>query len=258
MDYRVLDSINEFEAAFTLEVAVWGLDPRDAVPPNMLRALTHAGGALIGAYDETRLIGIVLGFPARADSGWVLWSHMTGVQRSYQGQNVGFELKRFQREWALAHGFTEIRWTFDPLQRGNANFNLHRLGAVAEGYLVDFYGVMEDEINHSGLPSDRVEAVWRLTDPGVAERLAGQLPEPPPADLPFVLDEVGGLPRMTELADSTGDCLARIPARLDALPSAEAMSAWRLALRKTLMQAFARGYAAADFTTTNAYLLRRR
>lgn len=257
MDYRVLDSIDDFEASFNLEVAVWGLDPRDAVPVNLLRALTHGGGSLLGAYDGTALVGIALGFPARCDNQWVLWSHMTGIQRSYQGQNVGFELKRFQREWALANGFTEIRWTFDPLQRGNANFNVHRLGATAEHYLVDFYGTMEDEINHAELPSDRVEGVWRLTDPQVMARLEdGGAAASPALDCPFALANVDGQPLAHELAAETPEFLVQIPHNLRALAN-PAAAAWRLALRKSLSTAFSRGFVAVDFTSADAYLLRR-
>ncbi len=50
-DYRVLDTLDEFEAAVALEIAIWGLHPRDAVPVNLLRALQHSGGSLLGAYD---------------------------------------------------------------------------------------------------------------------------------------------------------------------------------------------------------------
>jgi predicted GNAT superfamily acetyltransferase len=52
-----------------------------------------------------------------------------------------------------------IGWTFDPLQRGNANFNFNRLGVVVRAYHVNFYGEMNDDIN-SGLASDRFEAWW--------------------------------------------------------------------------------------------------
>jgi predicted GNAT superfamily acetyltransferase len=49
--YRVLESVDELEAAVALEIAVWGLSPLDAAPVNVLRALGHAGGAVMGAYD---------------------------------------------------------------------------------------------------------------------------------------------------------------------------------------------------------------
>lgn len=257
MEYRVLDTTADFEAAVDLEIAVWGLAPRDAVPGNLLRALTHGGGSLIGAYDGEKLIGVALGFPARSDDRWVFWSHMTGIQRGYQGQNVGFELKLFQRQWALAKGFTEIRWTFDPLQRGNANFNVHRLGATAEHYLVDFYGVMEDEINHAEVPSDRVEGVWRLNDPQVIKRICSDAADSQALDLPYALQNGNGIPVASVIAADEPEFLIGIPRNLRNLPDNVSAADWRIALRKALASAFARGYAAVDFTSADAYLLRR-
>jgi len=256
MEYRVLDSISELEAAFALEVAVWGLDPRDAVPVNMLRAIQHAGGALIGACDGEQIVGITLGLPAKNANCSILWSHMTGVQRGYQGKNIGFELKRQQRQWALANGFEEIRWTFDPLQRGNANFNVHRLGATAESYLINFYGVMKDEINHADIPSDRVEGVWRLNDPRVVRLMDDSLPDEPTSDRPFLLKD-RGLPEMGAFDAYMPEYLVQIPRSLSQLPNSDALLRWRLALRETLSQAFADGYIGVDFTAANAYLLRR-
>ena len=256
MDYRVLEHVRDFEEAFALEVAVWGLDPRDAVPVNMLRALQHAGGALIGAYNNDQIVGITLGFPAKSADRWILWSHMTGVLSPYQGQNIGFELKRQQRDWALANGFDEIRWTFDPLQRGNANFNVHRLGATAENYLVDFYGTMADEINHADVPSDRVEGVWRLPDPRVVQLMLPTSPEEPTPNRPFLLID-HGLPKAIALDESVPEYLVQIPRSLTHLPSSDALLTWRLTLRETLISAFAHGYIAVDFTGANAYLLRK-
>ncbi len=255
MDYRVLDTIRDFEDAFALEVTVWGLDPRDAVPVNMLRALQHAGGAEIGAYDGERLVGFTLGFPAKSADRWILWSHMTGVQRDYQGKNIGFELKRRQREWALANGFDEIHWTFDPLQRGNANFNIHRLGATAETYLVDFYGKMTDEINQANIPTDRVEGVWWLRDPRVVALMNTIPSNQVPSNQPFLLRD-RGLPEAIPFDAPLPEYLVQIPNSLSHLPTSDALLKWRVALRKTLAQAFAQGYVAVDFTKANAYLLR--
>jgi chorismate synthase len=255
MDYRVLDSIGDFEAALALEIAIWGLDPRDAVPVNMLRVIQHAGGAQIGAYDGEQIVGMTLGFPAKNGDRWILWSHMTGVHRAYQGRNIGFELKRQQRAWALANGFDEIRWTFDPLQCGNANFNLHRLGATAESYLVDFYGTMIDEINRAGLPTDRIEGVWRLHDPRVAQLMGIAPSDEEQANLPFLLKD-RGFPEAASFDATTPEYLVQIPRSLSQLAASDALMKWRIALRETLTSAFAQGYAAVDFTPANAYLLR--
>lgn len=253
IDYRPLEHVDQFEAAFALEVAVWGLDPRDAVPVTMLRAIQHGGGSLLGAYDGERLVGVALAFPARTDDDWVLWSHMTGIDSSYQGQGIGFALKLRQREWALARGFNQIRWTFDPLQSGNAKFNLRRLGATAERYYVNFYGVMADRINQSDIPSDRVEAVWRLRDPRVEARISGTSSADQESDAPALLINQG-LPHVVALDPAQPAYRVEIPSRR---PRHEALLAWQLAVRAVFTAAFKRGYAAVDFTPANVYLLRR-
>jgi hypothetical protein len=54
-----------------------------------------------------------------------------------------------------------VTWTFDPLVRRNAWFNLGKLGAVGVEYLVDFYGPMTDGVN-AGESSDRLFTRWDL------------------------------------------------------------------------------------------------
>ena len=71
------------------------------------------------------------------------------------GRSVGFALKVHQRAWALQHDATEIAWTYDPLIRRNAYFNLVKLGAWPAEYLPNFYGGMHDQINGGG-DTDRV------------------------------------------------------------------------------------------------------
>ena len=56
---------------------------------------------------------------------------------------------------------TTVTWTYDPLIRRNAFFNLTRLGARPVEYLVDFYGEMTDAIN-AGQGSDRLMLHWDL------------------------------------------------------------------------------------------------
>lgn len=250
MDYRLLEQKRDFEHAIDLEIGVWGLNPRDATPANLMVALHHAGGATIGAYDGRRLVGVAFALPARRDDRVILWSHSTGIHRDYQGQGIGYQLKQCQREWALTNGYDEIGWTFDPLQRGNANFNLRRLRAHTDRYHINFYGVMQDEINHGELPSDRLEAVWSLNKPVIncTDINAG--------NLPYLLTDAGE-PQTSMIELTEPEILVQIPRSIAALPSADALMKWRLALRDALTTAFDAGYTAVDFTDENAYLLRR-
>jgi hypothetical protein len=70
----------------------------------------------------------------------------------------------FERAWAIHEGIVEIHWTYDPLVRRNAYFNLHKLGAVPSAYLPDFYGPLPDGIN-AGDKSDRLYLRWSLASP---------------------------------------------------------------------------------------------
>ena len=237
--YRALEEPAEFDRVVDLEIAVWGLDPRDAVPANMLRAIAHGGGLINGAFVDDELVGMAMMFPARQGDRRILWSHMSAVRPDLQANGIGVRLKQEQRAWALANGYDEICWTFDPLQRGNANFNLRRLGASANTYHVNFYGTMTDTIN-AGMPSDRLEACWRLTE--ASHRVDDDLDAP-------VLLAVGESDQPVQrqpLDGSAPTYIACIPSNLRSLDVSTAL-AWRLALRETLLSAFKCGYAAVDF-----------
>ena len=245
--YRTEHTIADLHAFVDLEIAIWGLDARDAVPANLLHAVTQNGGVLIGAYAASsgQPIGLAFGFPTRRGDRWLLWSHMTGVHPQFQRQGIGLELKSQQRQWALDNGFTQMRWTFDPLQAGNAHFNLALLGARADKYHVNYYGEMGDTIN-AHLPSDRVEAVWDLESPGLAEHSAAT--ELPPHDDCFAL-KIGqnGWPVLGSAVDIYPDRLcAEIPARLDLVHDDQA-AVWRLALRSALQPMLERGFVISGF-----------
>ena len=57
-----------------------------------------------------------------------------------------------------------MTWTFDPLVRRNAWFNISVLGATIDDYLVDFYGQMHDSINGND-PTDRLLVAWSTRGP---------------------------------------------------------------------------------------------
>jgi chorismate synthase len=249
-----LEELNDLDQAVDLEIAIWNLPPKDAVPSNLLHAMTRTGSLLVGAFDHDRMIGLAFAFPAPQKKQKRIWSHMAGVHPDYQGKGVGFALKQFQREWALEQGFDTMAWTYDPLQRGNANFNLHRLGAITQIYHVNFYGEMNDGIN-AGLPSDRVEAVWKLRDRRVKLLASNAQPQDdtsPPA-FPFLLESAPDqMPSASPAIDiRVRQYLVEIPSNLPHLKQThpEGALAWRLALRAAMQSAFAHGYMATDFLT---------
>ena len=137
----------------------------------MLLALDYAGNTVLLATERGRPVGATLGF-----IGWTnglhLHSHMAAVVPWHRGGGVGFALKLFQRALCLEHGIAEMRWTFDPLIRRNAHFNLVKLGAEVTAFLPDFYGRLDDVISGSD-HSDRFEVRWRLDSERVLRALSG-------------------------------------------------------------------------------------
>ncbi len=61
--YRGLHEPAEFERVIDLEIQVWGIEPRDAVPSSMLRALEHGGGLINGAWAGDELVGMSVMYP---------------------------------------------------------------------------------------------------------------------------------------------------------------------------------------------------
>jgi predicted GNAT superfamily acetyltransferase len=160
-DIRRLATPAAAARAAALFVAIWD---SDLTPANLVRALDHTGGYAYGAYDGDALLAASVAFLGRDGEGLVLHSHVTGVAAAARGRGLGLAMKAHQREWALAGGIERVVWTFDPLVRRNAAFNIARLGALPVAYLADFYGPMDDGINR-GDETDRLFVVWHLTAP---------------------------------------------------------------------------------------------
>jgi chorismate synthase len=180
IELRELRTAGELAALPELEVQVWGSE-YEMVSVNVLVATISEGGVAIGAFDDGVLVGAVYGF-ATSDPH-VHHSHYLAVAASHRGQGLGAELKRHQREWCLARGITAMRWTFDPLQYGNARRNLRELGGYGISYHVDHYGPLAG-IN-GALPSDRVTVRWELVGerPPTAEHRVVAVPAITPAEI---------------------------------------------------------------------------
>lgn len=154
---RELREIGEFEQVYRLFDEIWHPEPANVpVTVELMAGFAHTGNYVAGAFAGDALVGASVGFLA---SGEALHSHVTGA---VIGRGVGYALKLHQRAWCRERGLARITWTFDPLVRRNAHFNLVKLGARPEAYLTEFYGAMADAINE-GDASDRLLAVWRVT-----------------------------------------------------------------------------------------------
>ena len=195
IEFRELRTAAELAPMPLLESRVWG-GHGELVAVNMLVATISEGGMAIGAFDGDRLVGSVYGFATHQPH--VLHSHYLAVDPYYRRTGLGVALKHRQREWCLANGRTAMRWTFDPLQLGNAHLNLRSLNAVGVRYHDNLYGPMGG-IN-GGLPSDRLVVEWQL----IGRRFAGS--EVAEVDVPPVTPE--------EIASATEQALhARVALR---------------------------------------------
>ena len=177
---RPLDTVEAVHTASAVLSEVWGGD-RSGMPPNLLRALAHAGNYAVGLYEDDRMVGASVAFFA-APAARSIHSHITGVLPGRQSQGLGRMLKQHQREWALARDVGHITWTFDPLVARNAHFNLQVLGTRVTEYLVNHYGAMDDGVNR-GDETDRIMVSWALAAPPVPtppdDRVVAEVPVPP-------------------------------------------------------------------------------
>ena len=256
-----LESIEEVRAAAALYETVWrastGASP---VSPELMRALSHAGGYVAGAFDGDRLVAASLAFHG---DGVVadLHSHIAAVLPQVQGRDIGRALKLHQRSWALARGLATVSWTFDPLVRRNAWFNLSKLGARATDYLVDFYGVMQDAQNN-GDESDRAVAVWQLEAPQVVAAASGAYPEVRVDELlregaRIALRDSDGVPVPAAGAAGTLRVLVQIPEDVQRLRLAQPMLArrWREVSRDVLEPLLSGHFVATGFARSGWYVL---
>ena len=178
-----LTDLEDLRTLARIFAEIWGRPGEPPVDPDVLMALVLSGNYVAGADVDGRLVGGLIGWLGGPPSDHLhLHSHILGIAAGSQVRGLGFELKQHQRTWCLERGVKAVEWTFDPLVRRNAYFNLNKLGAEARSYLVNFYGEMADGIN-AGEESDRILIEWRLDSPKAAAAAAGRPLEPSADDL---------------------------------------------------------------------------
>ena len=160
---------------------IWGTTC-PVVRVELLRAVQHAGGYLSVAVEDDRFVGGSFGFLGHHAGEPALHSHVTGVLPSVRHTGLGRALKLHQRAWAADRELAWIVWTFDPLVRRNAWFNLSVLGARVDEYLVDFYGPIDDAVN-AGDETDRLLVAWPVRDAPEVELPDTTTAVPTPEDI---------------------------------------------------------------------------
>ena len=180
VDFRIRLAHSPADAAVISAVfdEVWSV--KMMVSPEIIVASLHNGGygSIVEVAGEPigAAFGLV-GTPLAGESHPNLHSHAAGVFLNRAGHGIGEAIKLHQWRWAKDNGFATITWTFDPLVRRNAWFNVVKLGVEVLGYHTNFYGELDDGIN-AGERSDRVLVRWDVATRDEPRRASFVVPEP--------------------------------------------------------------------------------
>jgi predicted GNAT superfamily acetyltransferase len=159
---RLLTTPAAFAACVKLQELVWGKGD-ETIPAIMLLVSQKVGAVAAGAFDaKGRLLGCVYGMTGLRHGRLAHWSHMLAVRPGIRNRGIGRRLKLYQRARVLAMGVKTMYWTFDPLVARNAHFNLNRLGATVEEYVVNMYGPGKNSPVDRAIGTDRFIVRWDL------------------------------------------------------------------------------------------------
>jgi predicted GNAT superfamily acetyltransferase len=245
-------TIADYRACQDVQRRAWGItEDGYLVPVATLVGANLHGGLVLGAFLPTgEAVAMSFAFLGRVEGRLCLYSQLTGVVPGYQSRGLGYRIKVSQRDFARAEGIDRIAWAFDPLQAGNAHFNLTRLGATAGRYVDNMYGERTDALN-AGVPTDRLIAEWDTT----AQSIAWLRPDAA-AVLPRLIDtrtghgeaDPKGTPSPIRIEPLSGSpqVLLEVPADIARLrrQRPELAEHWRRIVRLAFGTAFDAGYRA--------------
>jgi predicted GNAT superfamily acetyltransferase len=228
---RELISISDQNLGLDLFDAIWPIPGGGReIPENLMQAFVHNGSYFVGAFSGNEILGATFGFIG-INGGTHLHSHMAAVLPKSRDLGVGALMKQHQYSWAQERKIPFISWTFDPLVRRNARFNISKLGVEISDYFQDFYGPMTDLVN-AGDHSDRLMVKWNVLD------LTPQSSK-----------------NFSELPN--GAINIEIPEDIVALRAKnhEAAMAERLRVRAEFLSAFDKGFKVIGFSNSYGYIL---
>ena len=230
-----VEIVNQPEKAHELAQvlsAVWG--GAEPITPDVIIAIMYAGGYASLASQiidgKKQFVGGSLAIVGNHQRK--LHSHVTGVIDAATNSGVGRALKEHQWLWAKENNFSAISWTFDPLVRRNAHFNLIVLGAKVVKYCQNYYGEINDTIN-AGDQTDRL----------VVERQVEGLSVAPSASICVAND---------------ADLIIQTPPDIVSLRNIDRDTATRLRLeqRASFESAFASTFSVRGLTHDGSFVLR--
>ena len=212
--------------------AVWG--GAEPIPPDVIIAIMYSGGyaSLASKIIDGKKQFVGGSLAIVGNNQRKLHSHVTGVIDAATNSGVGRALKEHQWLWAKENKFSSISWTFDPLVRRNAHFNLIVLGAKVVKYCQNYYGEINDAIN-SGDQTDRL----------VVERQVERLGVAPSGSICVAQD---------------GDLIIATPSDIVSLRNTDRAIATRLRLeqRASFETAFANSFSIQGLTHDGSFVLR--
>jgi predicted GNAT superfamily acetyltransferase len=170
---EALTEPEQFNQCVELQDIVWGYDISAMMTQKVFLLASQIGGQVLGAYDDSKLVGYAMSLPGIRNGHAYLHSHHLAVLADYRNFGVGRRLKLAQRDDAIARGIDLMEWTFDPLEIKNSHLNFARLGAISRRYARNFYGTSSSPL-HGGLPTDRIFAEWWLNSDRVRRILEGE------------------------------------------------------------------------------------
>jgi predicted GNAT superfamily acetyltransferase len=243
---RKAETPADYRACQDAQRSAWGIrDDSYIVPIATLVGAQRHGGLVLGAFlTDGRAVGLSFGFLGKTGGRLCLYSQLTGIAPGYQDRGIGGRLKTAQREFARNEGLPCIAWAFDPLQAGNARFNLDKLGATAGRYIVDMYGIRNDALN-VGATTDRLIVEWETAEsPRAAIDVAALL------KLPRLVEAADGPAAIYDRSAAHASAsLLEIPADIAALRtrSPQAAHDWGQAVREAFLSAFDAGFRGEGF-----------
>ncbi|MFX0207376.1 MAG: hypothetical protein ACFFDT_15415 [Candidatus Hodarchaeota archaeon] len=167
---RKLKTVEEFKETAEIQKSAWGINDLEVDPHFLMTRVQKFGGLVHGLFKDNRFVGFTYGILGKWKDKIFFLSYMAAVRSEYQGQGLGFLLKKAQRTEVMKMGYDIIRWNFDPLESLNAYFNFHRLGVVCSEYERNIYGKGESGLDE-GLSTDRLLVTWNISSERVSKRI---------------------------------------------------------------------------------------
>ena len=230
-----VEIVNQPEMAHELTrvlSAVWG--GAEPIPSDVIIAIMYSGGyaSLASKIIDGKKQFVGGSLAIVGNNQRKLHSHVTGVIDGATNSGVGRVLKEHQWLWAKENNFSSISWTFDPLVRRNAHFNMIVLGAKVVKYCQNYYGEINDAIN-AGDQTDRLVVERQVEGLGVA-------------------------PSASFCAAEDNDLTIQTPQDIVALRKTDGDAAARLRLkqRASFDSAFAASFSVQGLTHDGSFVLR--